>query len=37
MKKITIKLSDIKALKFAAHLRKEHPKYSRTLKLRRIR
>ncbi len=33
MKKITIKLPDKKAKKFAAHLRQEHPIYSKGLKL----
>jgi hypothetical protein len=34
MKKIIIKLPDKKAKLFSAHLKKEHPKYSRRMKVR---
>jgi len=33
--KITINLPKKKAMKFARHLKAEHPKYSRSLKLKR--
>jgi hypothetical protein len=33
MKKLTLKLADKKAKKFYDHLKKEHPKYSKTLKI----
>jgi hypothetical protein len=33
MVKIIIKLSKRKAVRFARHLKQEHPKYSRSLKL----
>jgi hypothetical protein len=32
--KIIVRLSRKKAMKFARHLKQEHPKYSRTLKIR---